>query len=378
MSLLISDQKPDILLETRTVGITIDNDDIILAFKRANQYFNENYQLPTAERVIDLPLYSGIHEYPLPSDFRVIMRPTKENKEYFSNFQMTTRYDLKNFLKGMAFKFLREKQFLLVKSNSGDKKILHNCDSVTDDGTWAISGDGGSLVADDNIFIEGDGALRFVVTATGGTTTLTLTGMDAVDITDFLTDELFLNLQCPAGNTVDLTSIRIRIGSSASAYYEATATTRFRGDNLSPGWGAVGFDLSGKTTTGSPTDTSITYIQVLITHGTTGVTGTYRLDDIFIASPTYYQLPYYSNTTVKTITNTYIQHPTALTDTVLCPSVADGAVYYKALELLAIHDLQNAALAAYAARELAPKEQEVKAIYPSHRPTLQTFYYRTK
>jgi hypothetical protein len=95
-----------------------------------------------------------------------------------------------------------------------------------------------------------------------------------------------------------------------------------------------------------------------------------------ISENTTYILHYYSNQNVKDENDEYKQHPTSTQDTILCPSDADNALIYKAMEWCAVQVLKDASLAQYAARELLNYESLLKAKYPSQEKQTQSYYYR--
>ena len=381
MSFLVSTKIQEMQLELNVLGQAMDDDDFMLFLNKANEYIQTGYKMPTTERAADLLLFNGVNEYPLPSDFAGIIEPKRPyglTSPYFKHRRDTDFvHDPVGRITG--FKHSRDTQFLLANETEGSKTLFNACDSLTGNGTWAVSGDGASLALDQQIFTEGTGSLKFTVTASGGTTTLTCTGMNPVDITDFLLQYLFLDLGCPASNTTAITSVRLRVGSDSTNYYQATSTTRYRGDSILNAFGLIGFDMSGKSTTGTPDDDQIDYIQILITHGTTGVDGAYHLDNIFAAESVYYILPYYSQYNIKDDDgSTYKAAIVETGDTVLCPNgVEFSSVYtYKALEIAAAMRFHDAPMAAYCARELEPREKYLKAKYATQESPLTSSWYR--
>ena len=380
MSILISSAIDQCRQELNILSQRVSDSDFLLFFDRANKFFNTSMRLPTVERESNLLLFTGVKEYPLPSDYTGIIEPKRPYDLYSPDFANTTPNSFVHWPYGRqtAIKWIRETPFLIANESSGSSQLINACDSLTDNGTWAISGDGSSLAVDSQIFTAGTGSLRFTVTASGGTTTLTCTSMSStVDLTDYLTQGwIFLDLDAPSTNTADLTSVRLRVGSSASAYYQMTSTTRFRGDTIGPGWGQMGFDLSGKTTTGSPTVTAINYIQILLTTGTTGIDGTYRVDNIFGALPTFYLLPYYSKNNIKAASGTYKESPTATDDTILCPSSVDEGLIYKTLEIAAAIRLKDQSMANYFRGELEAKIKLLKRQFPTQESKVSSTYYK--
>lgn len=382
MSFVVSDLWQEVQQELNIIGQAVSEQDFFMFLNNTDTYFKTVTKMPTAERMVDLMLYGGVSEYPLESDFDGFIEP---RRPYAFRTPDSTHETTKSVIAWpFGFKtsvmFDRENPYAMVNWEDGTKDLINGCDSLTENGTVTISGDGSSLVSDTQIFVEGTASIRFTVTASGGTTTVVITGMTAVNLTDTLSTLLgkeFIDLQCPSTNTVDLTSVALRLGSDSSNYYEMTATTRHRGDGIGPGWGLISFDPSTKTTTGSPDVTAIDYCAVVITHGLTGVNGTYRLDNIFASQGTYFQLPYYSTQNVKASDGSYKEYVTASDDTVLCPSPYKDAYKYKVVEMAAASPkINNGSFAAYAARELAPRERKLKSQYPSQMVETSSTWYK--
>ncbi len=404
MSFLIADTIPDIQLETQTVGVRISTDDIILGYKRANSYFNSTYKMPTTQRQQDLLVFPGVFEYAPASDFLgwfEPMRPYGNTSPWFTN---TTQNELTHTYDGnqTAFKFDRENQFLIVSIGNGGNEangsftggstgagynvsqtIINACDTLTDNGTVTLTGDGSNLILDTQIFVQGSASYRFNITDNGGTTTITFVGQDPVDLTQYFEQgQFFLSLECPNSNTVAIPTITWRIGSDNTGvtdYYEMIATENYRGDTILNSWCQVGFNPLANSTTivGSPNVQSPTYMQITIANGVTGTSGFYRLDNIFAALPTYFQLPYYSKYNVKDINGVYKQNPTSEDDIILSPDDTNEALVFKCLEHLAIYNLKDQGLAMHFAALLAPFEVNLKTKYPSQERKVQSQYYRS-
>jgi hypothetical protein len=334
---------------------------------------------PTSERVTDLLLFPGLEENALPSDFMALIEPQKPYGNHSPHFTHTTSRQFAHWPYGRitSIRFEHENAFLLAQDCSQGGNTFNSCDSLTADGTWAITGDGSALAVDEELKTQGSGSLRFLVTPSGGSTTLTCTGMTAYNMTDYLTQGRFgLNLYCPTGNTTAISSVQVRVGSDASNYYQMTATTRHRGDTILTSWGKISFETATKTTTGTPDDDNIDYFQVVITHGLTGVSGTYRLDDLFFTIGTYYELPYYSRNNIKSAANVYQRRVTADDDTLLCPTELDGLYKYKALAKIAKRRLKDTGLAEDFELDALPYSRTLSAKYPSQQSRVTTSKYK--
>lgn len=381
MSLLVSDAIAEMQIELTIAGQKIGTDDFYLYLNRANKFFYTGFKMPTCEKLTDAIVYSSIKEYPLPTDFIGLIMPKRPPALWSPNFMMNRPTDIAHWphgrLTGIAWS--QETPYAVLNDEAaGSNVALNNCESLTENGTWAVSGDGSALAVDDQTYSAGIASLRFNVTASGGTTTLACTNMDQVDLTDYIaTGFAFIDLKPPNTNTVAITSVAVRIGSDASNYYLLTATTRFRGDSILSGFGPIGFDWSTKTTVGSPDVTALDYLQIVITHGTSSaVNGIWHIDNIFSALGVYYQLPYYSKYNVKSNGGVYKEKVSSTDDSILCPSDFEEAYTYKALEQAAAERLKDQGLATYFARELAPKLAYLKSKYPRQEQRVQTQWYK--
>lgn len=343
--------------------------------------------MPTTERTSNLLLFPSVFEYSAPSDFAGWYEPQRPYAYTSPWFTFTTQNELTHSYAGnqMAFKYNRENQFLLISYDNqpeiGNNIIINACDSLTDNGTWSVSGDGSNLILDEQIFVQGSGSLRFLITDNTGETVLTVVNQNPVDLSTIVQQGFFfLNLDCPMSNTSAITEVKLRLGSTAGLaadYYEFTSDTWYRGDVIKNGFNQIGFNALDATTNGTPDDTSLIYMSVTITNGLTGTSGIYRLDNIFGSLPTYFQLPYYSKYNIKADDGTYKLNPTATTDTILCPDDANDAMVFKTLEHLAIYNLKDQGLAMHFSALLAPYENTLKVKYPSQERRVMTAYYRS-
>jgi len=379
MSLLVSDFITQAQQELTNIGQRISTADYYLYLNRANKYFMTEYKMPTTEREYNILLFSDVHEYAVPSDFQAFSEPKRPYALHSPRFRHTTAKDFNHWHHDRitALKYSRETPYWIINDDTEGALRIHDFESITDNGTWAVSGDGASLALDKQIYTENSASLRFTITGSGGTTTLENSTFNAIDLTDYIVQAYaFVDLYIPETNTTAISSVQLRLGSDASNYYQISATTRHRGDTILGGWGLIGFDLSNKTTVGTPTDTAIDYAQIVITHGTSGIDGVYRVDNLFISNPTFYQIPYYSLYNVKTAAGTYQEKVTASDDTLLCPVGTEEAFIYKALEIAALTREKDSGLASYFGRELAPKENVLRTQFPKQNSRPSVVWYK--
>lgn len=362
--------------ELNVINQRITETDWILFFNRANKYFMTSYKMPTTQRVQDFLIFNGVREYPLPTDFVGHINLERPYDLTQNNFYHTTE---SNFIRWMqdnwsAIKFDKENQLLMINYTDGTTISVNEMDSLTANGTWSASGDASSLAVDGQYYTSGDYSLRFTATYSTGTATLTNSTMNAIDFTDYIANG-FAFIDVYNSSTTPITSMTLRFGSDASNYYQVSATTRYNGQTIGKGFGQVGFDLSGKTTVGSPTVTAINYVLINFTLPS-GFTATIRVDNLIVALPTYFTMPYYSLYNIKSNAGTYQESITSTSDTVLCPAEFNEAYTYKVCALGALLKLQDANEANYFEAQAAEKEANLRSLYPNQQARVQTTYYK--
>lgn len=159
---------------------------------------------------------------------------------------------------------------------------LDPIDSLTG---WTAAGSAGSLVLDQLVRYKSPASFRFTLTgASSGTLTKAIT---SVDLTDYLSVGIVL-VAIRTPSATNLTSIEVRIGSSASDYYSVTATEGLLGAWTADDWLVVPFDLSTATTTGSPVITAVDYARISIVHAATLTN--FRVGSLSVSLPVPHEL----------------------------------------------------------------------------------------
>lgn len=193
---------------------------------------------------------------------------------------------------------------LRVASNLPAPSI--DLDPMTATTGWTAAGTASGLTQDSNIYYNAPSSLRFNLTTGTGTLTKTI---PSTDFTSYVgTAMAFLAMRTP--NVANLTSITLKIGSSASNYYTLTVTTGFLKTFTVNEWMLDSFDQSLVTTVGTPVVTAITYVQISIV--VSGAITNFYVGDLWAALPfpvtLLYQtsalfLPSGGSTPLNTITN---------------------------------------------------------------------------
>lgn len=154
-------------------------------------------------------------------------------------------------------------------------------DPMTDTSGWIAAGSASGLTQDSTVFYQDDASLRFQLAgASTGTLTKTISTQNLSSYEDVAVG--FLALYAPS--ITNLTSVSVRLGSSASAYDTVTTTQGFLGAFTSGEWILLAFDFSGSSSTGTPNWSSLAYLQLRITHG--GAMSNVRVGGFWLSLPT--------------------------------------------------------------------------------------------
>jgi len=262
----------------------------------AIQEMKSDYRIPSAIRRETIRVYTDVNEYAMPvptgasaTDFESIADMTEwfEGKTSTSRFNRTTparfaRKISKGYQDNYITQYIRNtKNMLLVDFDPGTSNILLNsCDSLTDNGTWAATGDANNLTADDDTYLEGGGCLNFDLTPSALAGYITNSTMNAVDLSDYENNSrIFCYVYIPVATYI--TSFTMKWGSSAAAYFSKEITTQHNNLAFQAGWNLLSFDWNSATETGSVTTTAIDYLQLTIAFSASQSADTdFRLDGI--------------------------------------------------------------------------------------------------
>lgn len=180
---------------------------------------------------------------------------------------------------------------------------VHNCDSLTANGTWAASGNATNLTIDEVNYHTSPGSLNFDTSA-GTSLILTNSSLTSMNL-ETLQNTSHLTMQVWLPTITNFSSIRVRLGSSSGAYWEKTETAPAGSATLATGKNLFAFRWADATETGSPDWSAVDYIQIVITYSS-GVTATdFRIDDIRIGQEVEMELDYYSLAMAQNTSGTY-------------------------------------------------------------------------
>ena len=262
---------------------------------------------------------------------------------------------------------------LRISGLEGTKNAnIHNCDSVTANGTWAASADASNVTADTDNYVEGGGSLNFDMAAGAATGVLELTGAAQVDLTDH--DEkssIFVWVYIPdysdaEGDTV--TNFILRWGNDSSNYWSRTVTVNNEGATFYDGWNLLRFDWNGATETGTVDPAAIDYVRFTVTKSTSLAADTdWRIDQIISRVGAIHDVIYYSRFGWQTSANAYIAESTTTTDTLNLEEDELNLVLFKAAEYGAQELVDLRGEVPYFREEYERLKKRYISFYPSER-----------
>lgn len=314
--------------------------DLNPTLERAVTNLIERADIPEASGIQNITLYSNVYDYPISTKIfgtKVVdIAPqgvsravwdgvTKTNQQ---NFDRTKGY-LANGTR-FTFKYLDGNPVIRIATQNTTPSVnINQCSEI---GTWIAAGSASGLTVDTANYYQQPASLRFTLTGSSlGTLTNNLTNASNLSTYQGV-GVVFLAVYIPDATT--LTSVSLKLGSSASDYSEVTSTQGFLGTWTSNDWQLVAFDMSTASSTGTPNWSAIDYVQVGFNH--TATQTNFRVGSLFIAQPSPNQIFYYSNAIfTPTGSTTALKTITDDTDTVILNDSAYTIYLYEgALALL--------------------------------------------
>lgn len=319
-----------------TTGGTVTTDVIKDSLNRGIKHLKKDHGIYATKDRVSLDLFDTVYEYPVPSDFfDVISLQRAEEPRNFIRTQPDAFYRSTGDV--ISVDSYRDDHCLLARAtNIAASTVINACESVTDNGTWAVeAGTDAVSIATDSVNEKvGSGAVSFNITVgTSGNdySAIQNSTMTQVDLTDFVNvGTVFTWVYIPS--VTNLTSFTLRWGNDSSNYYSQTVTTQYNGFGFRVGWNRLGFAWSSATETGSVTDTAIDYLYFRVTYSAsyTSQVG-FLLDDVRVCNPYRMDLNYYSTYFVESSTGTRQTEFSASSDVSLLDDEDDDILFFHAL-----------------------------------------------
>ena len=300
-------------------------------------------------------------------DIRRIANRTIRNKFNMANTEYFDRNKTfnKNLVCVEEASFLTKLRISARLDETGQQAVLNEADSITDNGTWAASSNASNLTRDTEMFIYGDASLNFDMAISYTSGLLTNPDMDAVDLSDFETGgSVYAYVYIPTAGALtglhNTTPFKLRVGSSASDYFEQTLTQTNEEIAFSVGWNLLRFDFSSATEAGTVDMDNINYLRLEVLGDGTAATATenWRLNYIVARRGVPHQIWYYTLYGWQNTSGTYLANSTAATDYLNVDGGEYQLIVAKLKELIA-EDLE------FEDKEdrFAAKYEKLKAIY---------------
>jgi hypothetical protein len=269
-------------------------------------------------QTLSTPFWDNIQDYVAPTDYKrmIDIRPQVAATwpQDPSHFSQTGPRQFRERLDANSFSIQWNNGVRTLRAQrlpAGNVSTLDTFDSATSNGTWTAAGDASGLYIEPLNYIQGNGALGFNLSGSTGAANLVNSTATAVDLSALLyKDSSFLYVFIPLGSSARFTSFKLRRGSSASAYKEATATAKGDGTAFTDGWNFLRFDWNTATTTGIPDDTQNTYRYFGIAYSAGAVITGFLVDSWTDALGSLYEAEYYSEDLFRTSAGVWEAAPT--------------------------------------------------------------------
>lgn len=184
-------------------------------------------------------------------------------------------------------------------------RVIHNCDSLSDNGTWNVSGNVVNLRSDRLLHVIGRGSLSFDInnsSTTGAIENFTLTPFSILDFLKRGAEFFWLNITLPK----ELIAVRLIMGSDSSDLtnnlYEGSVNQPHDNSSFVIGWNLLKYMLQNLTMVGTPNPEALTYIR--IEFETTGEPiPNCNIDNILLRQGSVYEIVYNSSYIIRDGTN---------------------------------------------------------------------------
>lgn len=256
--------------------------------------------------VSPLDVFDTVFEYAAPTAYKAtkLFRPT----EGYQDVDLLTSNEWREKVSTTNLPIIADEQYtdskiLLVRVPTDETAVTLEPFAEYDDNgtaTAVASTDATNVRTADGARYKQSSAVAFDIdvsasgTNTAGIEKTLTTSVDLSENEDIATG--FLDVFIPSGLVTEISSIRLRWGSSSGNYWEVTATDCFNGQDFARGKNVVAFPWSSATETGSPDASAVDYVQVLVSYGASQAdVSLVAVQDLRFANPTEYTHEYYSS-----------------------------------------------------------------------------------
>lgn len=172
-------------------------------------------------------------------------------------------------------------------------QMIHNCDSLDNNGIWNVGGNLVNLTEDKLNYIEGRGSFKFDFNNSGSTGWIENSTMKTVDLYDFLqVGAIFNSLSISIPKNI--ISVRLRLYSSDNDYYEYSVNAPHDSTVFKTGWNVLKFLFDNQYVVGNPNPRELIKIRYDFTTNGESTPGM-RLDSIIARTGEVYEMTYQSS-----------------------------------------------------------------------------------
>lgn len=318
--------KSDLTPMLKGTSLRVISDPYGIAFSAANRILGRIDPMETIRTaVLATPFYDNVQDYVPPEDIKrtLDIRPQlnlRQDQPGLSIYSETTPRQFSTRLDPNSFSIRWNNMVRTLRAQrlpAGNVAVMDEFDSLTGNGSWSAEVDASGLAVEPLNFVQGNGSLSFNLSGATGAGDLLNSTAASLDLSSYnYEDASMIYFFIPIGFSARFTSFALRRGNSASAYKEATVTTKADGTAFSDGWNFLMFNWSTATTTGSPTNTTNTYRRFGISYSTGAVITGCLIDNWTNAFGQLYEMEYYSEYMFRTAAGAWISRPTLDTDLV--------------------------------------------------------------
>lgn len=378
MSLLEYEAQIQPLIRDRTGG-TVETSDIKDSLNRCIRGLMREHGIYITKDSFTCEVFDGVDRYPLPSDFVDIINPTTYGTTSFerlkpSDFLISRQSDI------LAIDSYKNTHALMLNSSlGGAKETIHDCASITDNGTWAIVGTSDAVnMAEKSFSPIGISAITFnaiVATQAVHYAEVANSTISSIDLSDYENKgTIFVDIFIPENANL-ISSVTINVGTDATNYITSVLTSRFDGMAFRNGWNTIGMVWNEAIETGTNNASDIKYADIKITYQST-MTDTYgfAFADLRVCLPDSIEIPYHSNNfVVDQTTGATKQFFENTGDYSLLDTVDDDILLYHALKdtYKILREYDDSKLAE---RDYMTALGQLKARYGSERKREVRFY----
>lgn len=199
-------------------------------------------------------------------------------------------------------------------------RVIQNCDSLNDNGTWNIGGNVVNLREDKLKHVIGRGSLSFDIngsSSSGFIENFTLTPFSILDFLKRGAEFAWLNLSIPR----EMISVRLIMGSNqtdlTTDLYEASVNSPHDNSEFVTGWNLLKYMLQNLSMVGTPNPNNLTYIR--FEFETTGQPiPNCNLDNIILRQGTVYEMTYNASYIIRdAVTGAWKKIPTKNSDIIV-------------------------------------------------------------